>query len=158
MSVTLKFYFKQFMDNMSEEDIRLTRLYNNHLMKSMQSLKQYFLKEDIMISYYGEYSMDDIYTKEKEDLVPIIKAYVFVLNDKYNFSGMCRNMSNISEYDIDEKYEFKVRFDTILNDITITKYAEYGTDENKHFGAKCKYYAWWNIEDDMPNKFYNIEE
>lgn len=156
MSITLKFYFKQFTDDMSEENIRLTRLYNNHLMKSMQSLKQYFSKEGIMISYYGEY-IEDTSIKENE-LAHILKAYVFILNDKYNFSGMCRNMSNISEYDIDEKYEFKVRFDTILNDITITKYAEYGTDENKHFGAKCKYYAWWNIEDDMPNKFYNIEE
>lgn len=150
MSVTLKFYFNQFVDNASEEDIRLTRLYNKHLMKSMDSLKQYFLREGIMISDYIEYT--------DSGLFHVIKSYVFVLNGKYNFYGMCENMGNIAEYNMDEKYEFKVKFDTILNDITITKYAVYGTDRNVHYGAKYKYYAYYSIEDGTPDKFYNIKE
>ena len=83
MNTTLKFYFKQITDNMTSEDIRLVRLYNTHLMYSMENLRQYFLRNNILIVDDIECNICSSTDNTKE--VKEIKTYIFILNDKYNY-------------------------------------------------------------------------
>lgn len=39
MNTILKFYFKQFTDDMTDEDRRLIRLYNRHIKDSIDGLR-----------------------------------------------------------------------------------------------------------------------
>ena len=156
MNTILKFYFKQFTNNMTDESIRLTRLYNRHIMDSIDSLRQYFIRNEILladdIEYFGDNNIDDT------DIVHYIKSFIFVLNDKYSYYNIIENLNFTAEYKIEEEYEFEAKFDIILGNITITKFIEFGTAMNKHYGAKWKYYSYYGIKDRPSNKFYNMKE
>ncbi len=157
MNTTLKFYFKQITDNMTSEDIRLVRLYNTHLMYSMENLRQYFLRNNILIVDDIECNICSSTDNTKE--VKEIKTYIFILNDKYNYNNMCIHLNGIPEYKIEEEYEFKAKFEIILDNNIVTKYVVYGTDTNKYSGAKYKYYSYHSIEDTGTNKdFYNLKD
>nr|DAS58026.1 MAG TPA: hypothetical protein [Caudoviricetes sp.] len=156
MNTILKFYFKQFTDDMSDEDRRLVRLYNRHIKDSIDSLRQYFIRNEILladdIEYFGDNNIDDT------DIVHYIKSFIFVLNDKYSYYNIIENLNFTAEYKIEEEYEFEAKFDIILSNNTITKFIEFGTGMNKHYGAKYKYYSYYGIKDTPSNKFYNMKE
>lgn len=156
MNTILKFYFKQFTDDMTDEDRRLIRLYNRHIKDSIDGLRQYFIRNEILLADDIEYSGDN--NIENTDIVYNIKSFVFVLNDKYNYYNLIQNLNNTAEYKIEEEYEFEAKFDIILDNITITKFIEFGTAMNKHYGAKWKYYSYYGIKDTPSNKFYNMKE
>ena len=156
MNTILKFYFKQFTDDMIDEDRRLTRLYNRHIKDSIDSLRQYFIRNEILLADDIEYSGDN--NAEDTDIIYNIKSFIFVLNDKYSYLNIIQNMGNIAEFNIKEEYEFEAKFDIILSNITITKFIEFGTAMNKHYGAKYKYYSYYGIKDTPSNKFYNMKE
>lgn len=156
MNTILKFYFKQFTDDMSDEDRRLVRLYNRHIKDSIDGLRQYFIRNEILLADDIEYSCDN--NIDDTDIVRYIKSFIFVLNDKYSYLNIIQNMGNIAEFDIKEEYEFEAKFDIILSNITITKFIEFGTALNKHYGAKWKYYSYYGIKDTPSNKFYNMKE
>lgn len=156
MNTILKFYFKQFTDDMTDEDRRLTRLYNRHIKDSIDGLRQYFIRDEILLADDIEYSGDN--NIEETEIVYNIKSFIFVLNDKYSYLNIIQNMGNIAEFNIKEEYEFEAKFDIILNNITITKFIEFGTAMNKHYGAKYKYYSYYGIKDTPSNKFYNMKE
>lgn len=107
MNTTLKFYFKQITDNMTSEDIRLVRLYNTHLMYSMENLRQYFLRNNILIVDDIECNIYPSTDKTKE--IKEIKTYIFILNDKYDYNNMCIHLNGIPEYKIKEEYKFKAK-------------------------------------------------
>ena len=156
MNTILKFYFKQFTDDMTDEDRRLVRLYNRHIKNSIDSLRQYFVRNEILLADDIEYSGDN--NAEDTDIIYNIKSFIFVLNDKYSYLNIIQNMGNIAEFNIQEEYEFEAKFDIILGNITITKFIEFGTAMNKHYGAKWKYYSYYGIKDKSSNKFYNMKE
>ena len=156
MNTILKFYFKQFTDDMSDEDRRLVRLYNRHIKDSIDGLRQYFIRNEILLADDIEYSCDN--NIDDTDIVHYIKSFIFVLNDKYSYLNIIQNIGNIAEYKIEEEYEFEAKFDIILSNITITKFIEFGTAMNKHYGAKWKYYSYYGIKDTPSNKFYNMKE
>ena len=156
MNTILKFYFKQFTDDMSDEDRRLVRLYNRHIKDSIDSLRQYFVRNEILLADDIEYSGDN--NAENTDIIYNIKSFIFVLNNKYSYLNIIQNMGNIAEFNIKEEYEFEAKFDIILDNITITKFIEFGTAMNKHYGAKYKYYSYYGIKDTPSNKFYNMKE
>lgn len=157
MNTTLKFYFKQITDDMTSEDIRLVRLYNTHLMYSMENLRQYFLRNNILIVDDIECNIYPSTDKTKE--IKEIKTYIFILNDKYDYNNMCIHLNGIPEYKIKEEYKFKAKFEIILDNNVVTKYVVYGTDTNKHSGASYKYYSYHSIEDAGTNKdFYNLKD
>ena len=156
MNTILKFYFKQFTDDMSDEDRRLVRLYNRHIKDSIDGLRQYFIRNEILLADDIEYSCDN--NIDDTDIVRYIKSFIFVLNDKYSYLNIIQNMGNIAEFNIKEEYEFEAKFDIILSNITITKFIEFGTAMNKHYGAKWKYYSYYGIKDRPSNKFYNMKE
>ena len=156
MNTILKFYFKQFTDDMMDEDKRLVRLYNRHIKDSIDSLRQYFVRNEILLADDIEYSCDN--NAEDTDIIYNIKSFIFVLNDKYSYLNIIQNMGNIAEFNIKEEYEFEAKFDIILSNITITKFIEFGTAMNKHYGAKWKYYSYYGIKDTPSNKFYNMKE
>lgn len=156
MNTILKFYFKQFTDDMTDEDRRLTRLYNRHIKDSIDSLRQYFIRNEILLADDIEYSGDN--NIEETEIVYNIKSFIFVLNDKYTYLNIIQNLINMGEHNINEEYEFEAKFDIILSNITITKFIEFGTAMNKHYGAKYKYYSYYGIKDTSSNKFYNMKE
>ena len=156
MNTILKFYFKQFRDGMSDEDRRLTRLYNRHIKDSIDGLRQYFIRNEILLADDIEYSGDN--NIEETEIVYNIKSFIFVLNDKYTYLNIIQNLINMAEHNINEEYEFEAKFDIILGNITITKFIEFGTGMNKHCGAKYKYYSYWSIKDTPCDKFYNMKE
>lgn len=156
MNTILKFYFKQFTNNMTNEAIRLTRIYNKHIMDSISGLRQYFIRNEILLADDIEYFSDSNF--EETELVYFIKTQIFVLNDKYSYRNIIENLNNIAEYNIEEEYEFEAKFDIILGNITITKFIEFGSGMNKHYGAKCKYYGYYSIKNTPYNKFYNVKE
>ena len=156
MNTILKFYFKQFTDDMTDEDRRLVRLYNRHIKDSIDGLRQYFIRNEILLADDIEYSSDN--NAEDTDIVRYIKSFTFVLNDKYSYLNIIQNIGNIAEFNIKEEYEFEAKFDIILSNITITKFIEFGTAMNKHYGAKYKYYSYYGIKDTPSNKFYNMKE
>lgn len=156
MNTILKFYFKQFTDDMSDEDRRLVRLYNRHIKDSIDGLRQYFIRNEILLADDIEYSCDN--NIDDTDIVRYIKSFIFVLNDKYSYLNIIQNIGNIAEFNINEEYEFESKFDIILSNITITKFIEFGTAMNKHYGAKWKYYSYYGIKDTPCNKFYNMKE
>lgn len=156
MNTILKFYFKQFTDDMTDEDRRLTRLYNRHIKDSIDGLRQYFVRNEILLADDIEYSGDN--NIEETEIVYNIKSFIFVLNDKYTYHNIIQNLINMGEHNINEEYEFEAKFDIILGNITITKFIEFGTAMNKHYGAKWKYYSYYGIKDTPCNKFYNMKE
>ena len=156
MNTILKFYFKQFTDDMTDEDRRLVRLYNRHIKDSIDGLRQYFIRNEILLADDIEYSGDN--NIDDTDIVHYIKSFIFVLNDKYSYLNIIQNIGNIAEYKIEEEYEFEAKFDIILSNIIITKFIEFGTAMNKHYGAKWKYYSYYGIKDTPSNKFYNMKE
>lgn len=156
MNTILKFYFKQFTDDMTDEDRRLVRLYNRHIRNSIDSLRQYFIRNEILLADDIEYSGDN--NIDDTDIVYNIKSFIFVLNDKYSYYNIIQNLNNTAEHNIEEEYEFKAKFDIILGDITITKFIEFGTGMNKHCGARYKYYSYYSIVDTPRSKFYNMKE
>lgn len=156
MNTILKFYFKQFTDDMTDEDRRLVRLYNRHIKDSIDGLRQYFIRNEILLADDIEYSCDN--NIDDTDIVRYIKSFIFVLNDKYSYLNIIQNIGNIAEFNINEEYEFEAKFDIILSNITITKFIEFGTAMNKHYGAKWKYYSYYGIKDTPSNKFYNMKE
>ena len=156
MNTILKFYFKQFRDGMSDEDRRLTRLYNRHIKDSIDGLRQYFIRNEILLADDIEYSGDN--NIEETEIVYNIKSFIFVLNDKYTYLNIIQNLINMAEHNINEEYEFEAKFDIILGNITITKFIEFGTGMNKHCGAKYKYYSYWSVKDTPCDKFYNMKE
>lgn len=156
MNTILKFYFKQFTDDMTDEDRRLTRLYNRHIKDSIDGLRQYFVRNEILLADDIEYSGDN--NIEETEIVYNIKSFIFVLNDKYTYLNIIKNLINMGEHNINEEYEFEAKFDIILGNITITKFIEFGTGMNKHYGAKYKYYSYYSIKDTPSDKFYNMKE
>ena len=156
MNTILKFYFKQFTDDMTDEDRRLVRLYNRHIKDSIDGLRQYFIRNEILLADDIEYSGDN--NTEDTDIVYNIKSFIFVLNDKYNYYNLIKNIGNVAEFNIEEEYEFEAKFDIILDNITITKFIEFGTAMNKHYGAKYKYYSYYSMVDAPCSKFYNMKE
>nr|DAM83660.1 MAG TPA: hypothetical protein [Caudoviricetes sp.] len=156
MNTILKFYFKQFTDDMTDEDRRLIRLYNRHIKNSIDGLRQYFIRNEILLADDIEYSGDN--NIDDTDIVHYIKSFIFVLNDKYSYYNIIENLNNTAEHSIEEEYEFEAKFDIILGNITITKIIEFGTAMNKHYGAKWKYYSYYGIKDTPSNKFYNMKE
>lgn len=156
MNTILKFYFKQFTDDMTDEDRRLTRLYNRHIKDSIDGLRQYFVRNEILLADDIEYSGNN--NTEETEIVYNIKSFIFVLNDKYTYLNIIQNLINMGEHNINEEYEFEAKFDIILSNITITKFIEFGTAMNKHYGAKYKYYSYYGIKDTPSNKFCNMKE
>nr|DAK99247.1 MAG TPA: hypothetical protein [Caudoviricetes sp.] len=156
MNTILKFYFKQFTNNMTDEAIRLTRLYNRHIMDSIDGLRQYLIRNEILLADDIEYSGDNNF--EEIEIVYHIKSFIFVLNDRYNYYSIIQNLNNIAEYKIEEEYEFEAKFDIILDNITITKFIEFGTATNKHCGAGSKYYSYYGIKDRPCGNFYNVKK
>lgn len=156
MNTILKFYFKQFTDDMTDEDRRLVRLYNRHIKDSIDGLRQYFIRNEILLADDIEYSGDN--NIEETEIIYNIKSFIFVLNDKYTYLNIIKNLINMGEHNIEEEYEFEAKFDIILGNITITKFIEFGTAMNKHHGAKWKYYSYHSIKDTPSDKFYNMKE
>lgn len=150
MTITVKLYYIQFSQNMSDEEKRLTKIYNWHIHQSALSLKQHFIREGILIADNVEYN-------EFADITDIV-SHTFILNDKYLFYDMYKNMcTNILPDTIPEVYEFTTMCDITIDNVTVTKYITYGTDTNKH-NTKYKYYYYYEISDKKYGKCRNIAD
>lgn len=150
MTVTVKMYYIQFPQDMTDEEKRRIKIYNWHIHQSVLSLKRHFIREGILI-------IDDTEYNEFAGVVDIV-SHTFILNDKFLSNDMYKNMcGDILPDSIPEVYEFTTMCDITVGDVTVTKYIKYGTDTNKH-KSKYKYYSYHEILDDNYSKCRNIED
>jgi hypothetical protein len=150
MTVTVKMYYIQFSQDMTDEEKRLTKIYNWHIHQSVLSMTRHFVREGILV-------VDDTEYNDFADVVDIV-SHTFILNDKFLSNDMYKNMcGDILPDSIPEVYEFTTKCDITIGDVTVTKYIRYGTDTNKH-KSKYKYYCYHEILDNNFSKCRNIKD
>lgn len=150
MTVTVKMYYIQFSQDMTDEEKRLTKIYNWHIHQSVLSLKRHFVREGILM-------IDDTEYNDFADVVDIV-SHTFILNDKFLCNDMYNNMcGDILPDSIPEVYKFTTRCDITVDNVTVTKFITYGTDTNKH-KSKYKYHCYYEINDKNFSKCRNIKD